>query len=202
MIININIVDKYATVAGAPVIVCGNTGYTVQFSFDSEWDGLGIKTARFVYVQDGAVKYQDVVFEGITVDMPAMVNTKEVRVGVFAGNLSTTTPARIPCEYSIRCGTGAPEEPTPSQYDQIMELLNQEGSSIIVDSVLSETSENPVQNKAITAKLKELSGSSITVDTALSETSENPVQNKVIAARISELSEQIASLVDGNEVEY
>lgn len=46
------------------------------------------------------------------------------------------------------------------------------------------------------------SGQDIIVDTALSTESENPVQNKVVAARINELSEQIASLVDGNEVEY
>lgn len=127
MIIDINIEDKRAAAVGAPTIVCGNSGYTIKFTFDDEWKLLSAKTARFVYVQDGKVKYIDVVFTGFTVAVPVMANTKEVQVGVFAGNLQTTTPARIPCEPSIRCGTGAPADPTPSQYDQIMELLKAGG---------------------------------------------------------------------------
>lgn len=121
--IQVTIANKRATVSGAPVIVCGNSGYTVNFTFDTDWDGMEYKTARFVYVQAGEVKYQDVVFAGTTAEVPVMANTKEVRVGVFAGELRTSTPAVIPCELSIRCGTGAPDDPTPSQYDQIMALL-------------------------------------------------------------------------------
>lgn len=127
MVININVTNKHAAVVGSPVIVCGNSGYSVAFAFDSEWDTASTKTARFVYIQDGAVKYTDVVFTGTAVEAPILANTKEVRVGVFAGNLQTSTPAVIPCELSIRCGTGAPVDPTPSQYDQIIALLNQGG---------------------------------------------------------------------------
>lgn len=127
MWIRVDITNKRATVAGAPVIVCGNSGYTVEFTFDKDWTGLEPKTARFVYVQYGEVKYQDVVFTGTTATIPVMTNTKEVRVGVFAGELRTSTPAVIPCALSIRCGTGAPDDPTPSQYDQIMELLQSVG---------------------------------------------------------------------------
>lgn len=123
MVIYVNVTDKRATVTGAPVIVCGNSGYTVEFTFDDEWAGLEAKTARFVYVQEGEVKYQDVVFTENTAAVPVLANTKEVRVGVFAGDLQTSTPAVIPCELSIRCGTGAPADPTPSQYDQIIALL-------------------------------------------------------------------------------
>lgn len=127
MIISVEIKEKRASTQGAPTIVCGNSTYRVKFTFDDEWEGSLFKTARFVYVQSGTVKHTDVVFEGDTVDVPAMANTSEVLVGVFAGDLRTTTPARIPCEASIRCGTGAPAEPTPDVYDQIMELLNQGG---------------------------------------------------------------------------
>lgn len=127
MNIDISIDNKYAAAVGAPTIVCGNSDYTITFTFDNEWEGQNTKTARFVYVQDGKVKYTDVVFTGNTVAVPILANTKEVRVGVFAGDLRTTAPARIPCELSIRCGTGAPEDPTPSQYDQIMALLNAGG---------------------------------------------------------------------------
>lgn len=121
--ITISITDKHANTVGAPVIVCGNSGYSITFEFDGEWDGIDIKTARFVYVRDGALQYEDVIFSGDTVDVPVLANIKEVFVGVYAGDLQTTTPARIPCEASIRCGTGAPAEPTPDQYDQIMALL-------------------------------------------------------------------------------
>lgn len=124
MTIDISIVNKRAEVVGAPVIVCGNSDYVLRFVFDDEWSGQDPKTARFVYIQDGAVKYNDVVFEGDTAAVPVLSNTKEVRVGVFVGSLRTSVPAVIPCELSIRCISAKATEPTPSQYDQIMELLN------------------------------------------------------------------------------
>ena len=126
MVIKINVTNKRAVLVGSPVIVCGNSGYTLEFTFDAEWSAESVRTARFVYVRDGSVQYQDVVFSGTTAQVPILANIKEVRVGVFAGDLHTSTPALIPCEKSIRCGTGAPEDPTPSQYDQIMALLSED----------------------------------------------------------------------------
>lgn len=122
--IEIKIENKRATAEGSPVIVCGNKDYWIEFSFDGEWEPEGLKTARFVYLQDGEVKYTDVPFTGSAVTVPVLSNIKEVMLGVFADDIRTTTPARIPCELSIRCGTGAPADPTPSQYDQIIALLN------------------------------------------------------------------------------
>ena len=126
MIIQINVTGKRAKVLDDSVIVCGNSDYSIRFTFDAEWTPGGIKTVRFVYLKNGAVAYTDVVMESDTVEVPILSNTKEVRVGVFEGDLRTTTPAVIPCELSIRCGTGEPEDPTPSQYDQIMALLSKE----------------------------------------------------------------------------
>lgn len=126
MVIKINVTNKRAVLVGSPVIVCGNSGYTLEFTFDAEWSAESVRTARFVYVRDGSVQYQDVVFSGPTAQVPVLANVQEVRVGVFAGELRTSTPALIPCERSIRCGTGAPEDPTPSQYDQIMALLSED----------------------------------------------------------------------------
>lgn len=165
MVIHVNIVDKRAAVAGAPVIVCGNSGYTVKFTFDDEWSGFGAKTARFVYVQAGAVRYQDVVFTGSTADVPVLANTKEVRIGVFAGDLRTTTPAVVPCELSIRCGTGAPADPTPSQYDQIMELLATGGSTVTADSITEALGYSPADAVAIGDLHERVSDVAMQIDT-------------------------------------
>lgn len=87
------------------------------------------------------------------------------------------------------------------------------GGSVTVDSELSSTSENPVQNKVVNAKFNTkidksqgtanagkvlsvgsdgnvtlttpASGSDITVDSALSTTSTNPVQNKIVNAALT-----------------
>jgi hypothetical protein len=113
-IINIEIIEKHATTLGAPVIVCGNSGYSVEFSFDDEWEGLDNKTARFVYVCNGVTMAEEVEFTGSTVDVPVLINTREVLVGVYTDTLCTSTPALIPCELSIRCFAAAPYTPSPS----------------------------------------------------------------------------------------
>lgn len=125
--IPIKIENRHAVVEGNPIIVCGNSDYFVRFAFDDEWAEYPTRTARFVYARRNKIKYHDVVFTGNTVQVPVLVSVKDVLVGVFAGNLRATTPARIPCLFSVRCGTGAPDDPTPSQYDQIMELLASAG---------------------------------------------------------------------------
>lgn len=119
-ILHVAVVDKIATFRQRDgVIVCGNKGYRVKFTFDSEWDGLTVKTARFKY--NGRVV--DVPFEGDTVAVPKIRNTTSLSVGVFVGDLQTTTPALIPCKKSILCSDGLPPDPEPDVYAQIMELL-------------------------------------------------------------------------------
>lgn len=88
-------------------IVCGNSNYQVEFAFDSEWDEHEEKTARFVWNN----QYFDQEFTGNVCPCPIIYNTTEVSVGVYAGNLETTTGANIPCIPSILCGeaTQSPE---------------------------------------------------------------------------------------------
>lgn len=123
MIIEISIINKRPTVYGAPTIICGNSGYTINFTFDEEWNAYAIKTARFVYAQSGKAKYQDVVFTGTTVEVPILSNVREVLVGVYAGDLKTTTPARIICDKSILCSDPIHEEPPEDVYNQLLNLL-------------------------------------------------------------------------------
>lgn len=115
----IPVVDKIAQ-SPDEEIVCGNSDYYIEFAFDSEWDGYDVKTARFVY----SGKKTDVVFEGNTVQVPVMSNTTKVFVGVFSGDLRTSTPAAIKCYPSILCKGGMPDDPTPDVYAQIMEMFN------------------------------------------------------------------------------
>lgn len=104
-------------------IVCGNSDFVIQFLFDDEWSAYETKTARFIY----AGEMQDVVFTGDTCPVPVISKAAVCDVGVFAGNLHTTTPALIACDKSILCDDGVPADPAPDVYAQIMELLNSGG---------------------------------------------------------------------------
>ena len=105
------------------VIVCGNSDYTITFQFDGDWSGYPAKTARFVYTSDGKVCYQEAPFTGDTVAVSVLWNIREVYVGVYAGELRTTTPARVICERSILCGGGTHDEPEEDIYLQILEAI-------------------------------------------------------------------------------
>lgn len=115
----ISVKNKIAVHADRQWYVCGNSDYTAVFEFDHEWDEYETKTARFRYNHS----HEDVVFKGNVAKIPVITNTNEFEVGVFAGDLHTTTPAMVLCEKSILCGDGTPVDPAPSVYDQIMELL-------------------------------------------------------------------------------
>lgn len=133
-VINIRVRRKRASNPVAR-IVCGNSDYKIAFHFDDEWDAYDTKTARFVY--NGQIA--DVVFTGDVCDVPVITNATMCAVGVFAGDLHTTTPAMIACDKSILCSTGTPAQPTPDVYAQIMELLNNVGGSdegdVLLDNV-------------------------------------------------------------------
>lgn len=122
--LQITVIDKVATYhKRGGSIVCGNSDYQIAFNFDAEWDAYPVKTARFVF--DG--RYIDKVFEGDTCEAPVLSNTDICAVGVFAGDLCTTTPALIPCIKSILCGTGVPADPPEDVYSQIMARLGPSG---------------------------------------------------------------------------
>ena len=97
-------------------IVCGNSDYSLKFTFDSEWSKHTTKTARFVY--NG--KYIDQEFTGNECVVPVITGADRVEVGVFAGSLTTTTPASIPCERSILCLTSEVQnEQVPIYKDEV-----------------------------------------------------------------------------------
>lgn len=120
-IIEVRVDDKIASVVGDPLYVCGNSDYVVKFAFDAEWADHAMKTARFIKSNK---EYFDVVFNGSECAMPIIDNTPYVRIGVYAGNLCTTTAAIVNAQRSILCGSGVPAEPDPDVYSQIMERID------------------------------------------------------------------------------
>lgn len=116
--INISIRDKRAAAEPA-MIVCGNSDYIVEFAFDAEWEQEPIRTARFI--ANGS--YRDVVFTGNLCAVPIITDATEVHIGVFAGNLRTSTGARIPCTRSITYGDGSPAPETEDVYAQLIEMI-------------------------------------------------------------------------------
>lgn len=124
MQIEIKITQKRAELQGSCVLVCGNSGDTVKFIFDNEWGQYSNKTARFAFTRDGERYYTDVLFEGSVCEIPMLSGIDFVEVGVYAGNLSTSTPAKVPTKKSILCKDGKYHEPPPEDvYDQILESV-------------------------------------------------------------------------------
>lgn len=119
--INITVRGKIARAEGRARVVCGNSDYAVRFDFDAEWEAYDLKTARFV-TEDGS--YTDVQFEGDTCTIPILRNTRTLLVGVFAGNLRTTTAELIHTVPCITDPDGTPADPTPDVYAQLMERFN------------------------------------------------------------------------------
>lgn len=119
---NISVKSKQAKNLSKIPYVCGNTDYRVAFDFDDDWNLYPIKTARFV-AADGSVYEQTVTDDRCA--FPQIMDTFRVELGVYAGDLVTTTPAVVECLRSIRSGTGkTPEVPEPDRYDAMMEAIN------------------------------------------------------------------------------
>lgn len=118
-IISITVRDKVAVTADRTRYVCGNSDYVIRFDFDEEWNDYDTKTARFVY----GGNHQERVFSGNECPIPIIGGVGVFEVGVYAGNLHTTTPAIVPADKSILCKQGMPADPTPNVYAQLMEMI-------------------------------------------------------------------------------
>lgn len=112
-VLNVLVANKIATYQNRDGdLVCGNRGYQVKFTFDEEWDAYETKTARFIWSN----QYFDVEFTGDTCEAPVITGVNLCYVGVYAGDLCTTTAAEIPCKRSILCGGELPNAGTGQHY--------------------------------------------------------------------------------------
>lgn len=125
-------------------IVCGNSDYFIKFVFDDEWSEHDTKTARFIYNH----KYEDVVFSGDTCPAPIISGATACAVGVFAGDLHTTTPALIECKKSILCDDGVPADPLPDVYAQLLEKYDEVRRGVQADwEQTDDTAADFIKNK-------------------------------------------------------
>ena len=118
--ITVRVQDKIAQAEGSPLLVCGNSDYTVRFLTDGEWGAFPVRTARFSYVSGSALLYQDVLLDGDVCAVPVLRDTYEVSVGLYAGDIRTTTPARIPCARCVTDGMLPHPAPAPDVYEQLL----------------------------------------------------------------------------------
>lgn len=132
--------DKVAQVQGNPEIVCGNSDYTVTFDFDAEWDAYEHKTAHFSFLENGVPRFYDVQFSGNSVQIPAVWNTCEMLIGVYAGDIRTTTAAAVPCIPCITDDEPVHPDPPPDVYEQLVELLEEMqgggGQAVLCDALI------------------------------------------------------------------
>jgi hypothetical protein len=121
----ITVANKIAVVDAAtePIIVCGNSSYVIDFLFDSEWNDYKIKNAIFTYKRNGETKHIEVVFTGTKCNVPILTGIQEVFIGVYAGELHTTTSARVACKKSALCDVTKAEDPPKDVYSQLLEIL-------------------------------------------------------------------------------
>lgn len=106
----INKIAAYQQRDGA--IVCGNSDYRIKFIFDEEWGAHEKKTARFIW----GGQFQDVEFTGDTCPVPILSGVTLCEVGVYAGELCTTTSAFIGCKPSILCQSATPSVENDKYY--------------------------------------------------------------------------------------
>ena len=125
--ISIKIRDKIAQVQGSPQIVCGNSDYCAVFDFDAEWGDYDEKTMHIVWmdISSGTLKHYDVQFSGSTAVLPALYGCDCACIGVYAGDIRTTTPARVPCLRCITDGEPYHDDPPPDIYLQLMDYMEQ-----------------------------------------------------------------------------
>ncbi|MCQ2417269.1 MAG: hypothetical protein MJ071_05610 [Oscillospiraceae bacterium] len=132
--IEIQVSGQIAKAKGQPIIICGNSDISIVFSFDKAWDDYPLKTARFIYCRHGKLLHTDVLFSGSICSVPVFQDISSVAVGVYAGNLISSTVVTIPCEAAILM---QPHPAPPSDiYLQLLDYL-QNNTQRIGSAVLS-----------------------------------------------------------------
>lgn len=123
--IHITVRERIARATGDPEIVCGNSDYTAIFDFDAEWVAFPQKTLRTVWrdTETGRLVHVDTLFTGNSATLPPVWRTNQALVGVYAGDIHTTTAAWIPCTACITDAAPHHDDPDDALYEQLLEYL-------------------------------------------------------------------------------
>lgn len=118
----IKVTDKVPElVSGPEYVVCDNSDYTVIWQLDEEWAQLEHRTMQVNY-KDGT--YERVLFTGSSCTLPAIPVSGAVHVGLIAGDIHTTRPARLLAVRSATTDSGEERDPMPNGYTQAIEALD------------------------------------------------------------------------------
>ena len=145
-VINITVKGKVAS-SDTKAIVNGNSDYAINWTLDDEWADYDTKTMRVRFF-DGSVI--DSIFSGTSCSLPVITETCMIEIGLFAGDLITSTPAVINCIRCIRDDEGPVQDPTPSIYDQLLAKLNELGGvspDDVAQAVADYMKANPIEEK-------------------------------------------------------
>lgn len=118
--ISITVTDKRPVCTAGKTVVCDNSDYIVHWDLDAEWSAYDSKTMRVIYMDS---TYADIVFSGDSVALPPVPVPGCVQIGLYAGDIHTSRMALLRALSSVRSASGAPANPTPDVYDQLMELI-------------------------------------------------------------------------------
>nr|DAN61177.1 MAG TPA: collagen alpha 1(VIII) chain protein [Caudoviricetes sp.] len=123
--ISITVTDKRPVCTAGTTVVCDNSDYIVHWDLDEEWSAYDTKTMRVIYMDS---TYADIVFSGDIVALPPVPVPGCVQIGLYAGDIHTSRMALLRALSSVRSASGAPANPTPDVYNQLMELIKGLGS--------------------------------------------------------------------------
>lgn len=115
-------------------VVSDNAYYFARFFFDEEWEGKE-KTARFI----GKKGYKDMLLNEDWCYIPLeSMKSGLLLVGVYAGDLQSTTAARVPVLASILDDEGLPADPTPDVYTQLRNMIIEIRDKNVTDEQIDE----------------------------------------------------------------
>ena len=156
-IITIKVRNKIADGCGTE-LVSDNSDYRIHFDLDSDWDGMPAKTARLLFGKG----YYDFPFIGNEVDIDVPIPAvRSVTIGLYAGDIKTSTPAFFKCKPSVKSSQSEPTPPPPEDvYNKLVDMIEAMNDPVprmpVIDADMKEdTPEDRVYNEELHTALKD-----------------------------------------------
>lgn len=175
--IKLKVIDKKLVIEEWPVIT-SNSVETVMASvtLDENWNNYSLSLV-FRNSSDRSSKIEQILDENNSCVVPHEVLSPgwlEIGLlGLYTSQVNPSTWVHGRVREGAEQGNETAKEPTPNVYQQLLDLINSGGnvgggSNITVDSELSDTSTNPVQNKVVTQAIGDVKTTVGNIDSLLS----------------------------------